>query len=108
MNFLLLIHASSCRADSLNRQMAVVVCKSGSGKIANGLVRVCLSQIPDIILVTIGLSIYALQRLASLASVLTAIKKEIERLTNSFFSLFKCNTIEEDVSLTSYVVASFF
>ena len=74
MNFLLSIRASSNRADSSDRQMAVVVSKSGSGEIAKSLVRVCLSQIPDIILVTSRRSIHALQRSASLASVLIAIK----------------------------------
>ena len=69
MNFLLSICASSNRADSSDRQMAVVVSKSGSGKIAKSLVRVCLLQIPDIILVASRWSIHALQRSASLASV---------------------------------------
>ena len=54
--------------------MVLVVCKLGSGEIAKSLVRVCLSQISDIILVTSRRSIHALQISASLASVLIAIK----------------------------------
>ena len=69
--------------------------KIGSGKIAHSLVRVCLSQIPDIILVTSGRSIYALQRLASLASVLTAIKNKSKDLPTAFFHSSNATQLRE-------------